>query len=440
MRRSSREKEDPASCGVVESIAPESIAEELGILPGDCIIAINGHRLRDVIDYQFYGSEESLVIATSRGGQEIVYKLERDYEEDLGIQFTEPTFDGIRRCRCHCSFCFVHQMPPGLRSTLYVRDDDYRHSFLFGNFITMTNLTEEDWARLAEQRLSPLYVSVHAADPDLRARLMGAPVAGDILPQLRRLGEIGIQAHTQIVVVPGINDGEALSQTIADLAGLYPVVQSIAVVPVGLTRHRQEGLRTLTPQECADIAQRLLPQQANLRSHYGIGLVYLADEIYLQAGLPIPPAERYDGFPHLENGVGLVRQLLDEWDELRQRVAAPQQPAQRRVTAVSGALIAPILGDILDEMSGLTGVDLQLVPIINELFGPTVTVSGLLGGRDLLDQLQGRDLGDHLVLPRIMFNEQGDRTLDDITVEQIEQRLGVRVALAASLEEILRLP
>ena len=439
MKRGSRVRGDPARFGLVDAVAPQGIAHEIGIRPGDRIISINDHVLRDIIDYQFYGADEDLTIVTLRDRQEITYEIERDYDEDLGIEFVAPTFDGIRRCQCHCSFCFVHQMPVGLRPTLYVRDDDYRHSFLFGNFVTLANLGEEDWARLAEQRISPLYVSVHATDPNLRARLMGTPQAMDILGQLRRLGELGIEVHTQIVVVPGINDGAALARTITDLAALYPVVQSIAIVPVGLTRCHRGGLRSMTPQECAGLVQDVAPRQASYRAERGLDLVYLSDEVYLQAGLPIPPAERYDGFPHLENGVGLVRQLLDEWDHLRQS-ADSFRPSYGRVTVTCGALIAPILGGILAELSAMTGVNYRLVPILNRFFGPNVTVSGLLTGQDVLAALHHQDLGDRLVLPRIMFDASGTRSLDDVIVEQFEQQLGVRVGLATNLTEMLYLP
>jgi len=439
VRRQGKTTQDPTRYGLVESIAPDGIAEEIGIRPGDRIVSINGHVLRDVIDFQFYGADEALTIVTLRGNREITYEVERDLDEDLGIEFTTPTFDGIRRCRCHCVFCFVHQMPPGLRPTLYLRDDDYRYSFLFGNFITLTNLDEQDWARLAEQRISPLYVSVHATAPALRASLMGTPLASDIVGLLRRLGELGIEAHTQIVMVPGINDGEVLSRTIADLAGLYPTVQSIALVPVGLTRYHREGLRTMTAQECADLAQAIAPYQASFRAELGSDLVYLADEIYLQAGLPIPPAERYDEFAHLENGVGLVRVLLDEWEDLRSLVGAAR-PTPGRVSVVCGALIAPVLGRIISELAVLTGADYRLIPVTNQFFGPAVTVSGLLTGQDVLAELRRQGIGDRVVLPRIMFDSQGQRTLDDLTVEDLMRELGVRVDLASSLNELLALP
>jgi len=235
--------------GIVSAVVPDSSAEEIGIRPGDQIVSINGHPLRDIIDYRFYSAEETIEIVILRDGREYVDEVERRYDQDLGIEFTAPTFDGIRRCQCRCSFCFVQQMPPDMRRSLYVRDDDYRYSFLFGNFITLTNLTREDWLRLEEQRLSPLYVSVHSTNVALRRRLLGNPNAPDVVAQLRGLGHLGIQIHAQIVLVPELNDGSSLTRTCNDLASLYPAVQSIAIVPVGLTRYHRRGLRTLTPEE-----------------------------------------------------------------------------------------------------------------------------------------------------------------------------------------------
>ncbi len=426
------------SYGTVSVVQPGSIAEELGIQPGDQVVSINGHVLRDTIDYRFYAAEERLKIVTLRAGKERVYEVRRDYKRDLGLEFTAPTFDGIRRCQCRCSFCFVQQMPPGLRRTLYIRDDDYRYSFLFGNFVTLTNLTREDWIRLEEQRLSPLYVSVHATDVALRRQILGNPTVPDIMAQLRGLGNLGITVHTQIVLVPGLNDEAALTKSVSDLASLFPIVQSIAIVPVGLTRYHRRGLRSLTPSEAGDLIHRMQPRQARYRRRRGANLVYLSDEIYLLAGHPLPPAEAYDDFPQLENGVGLTRQLLDEWEGIRETAQAIR-PGYRKATLVCGTLIAPILQSVIPPLGDAVGVHFEVVPVSNRFFGSSVTVSGLLVGEDVISALRRHELGDLVVLPRAMFDAAGECTLDDWTLDDISRELGVRTAVAGTLEELLHL-
>jgi len=300
--------------GGVVAVRAGSIAAELGLRPGDALLSINGHILRDVIDYRFYGAEEELELVVERGGERIVYEVERGYDQDLGIEFAEPTFDGLRLCNNRCEFCFFKGMPPGMRRSLYIKDDDYRYSFLFGNYITLTNLTEDDWGRLAEQRLSPLYVSVHATDLALRRCILGNTAAPDVIEQLKWLGSLGIQVHAQIVLIPGLNDGQYVTRTVADLATHYPTVQSIAVVPLGLTKYHRCPLRLYAPEEAKAIIAHISAWQREYRDHQGLNLVYASDEWYLLAGLEVPPAEEYDGFPQLENGVGLTRAGLRDVD------------------------------------------------------------------------------------------------------------------------------
>ncbi|MDY7039724.1 MAG: DUF512 domain-containing protein [Chloroflexota bacterium] len=422
--------------GMIASVEPGSIAEEVGLHAGNEIVAINGHPLRDVIDYQFYGAEESLEVLVRENGDEVVYELERDYEDSLGIEFTTHTFDGLRTCDNHCPFCYLKGMPPGLRPSLYVRDDDYRLSFLFGNFVTLTNLDESDWERLAEQRLSPLYVSVHATDPDLRCRLLGNSSAPGVLSQLRRLADLGIQVHTQIVLVTGQNDGEHLSRSVADLAALYPAVQSTAVVPVGLTRYQRGRLRPYTPGEAQEVLAQVTTWQPDFRRRYGVALVYPADEWYLLAGQPVPAAGDYDGFPQIENGVGLVRQFLDEWRDAMHTELRGLGDI-RSLTVVCGMLIAPLMRQVTGELSALTGATVEVLPVVNEFFGETVTVSGLLTGQDVIVALRGRSLGDLVLLPRVMFNAAGERTLDDLRLNDIQAAIGVRVQMAGTAAELV---
>jgi len=419
---------------VIAEVRSGSIAAELGLQPGDVFLSINGHVLRDVIDYRFYGAEEELELVVERSGEQSVYQVERGYDRELGLEFTEPTFDGLRRCNNRCEFCFLKGMPPGMRRSLYIKDDDYRYSFLFGNFITLTNLTGDDWDRLAEQRLSPLYVSVHATDLALRRRILGNSSAPDIVEQLKGLGSLGMQVHAQIVLIPGLNDGSHLTRTVADLAALHPTVQSIAVVPLGLTKYHRGSFRVYRPEEAGPILIHISAWQREYRRQHGLSLVYASDEWYLLAGLEVPPAEEYDGFPQLENGVGLTRVFLDEGF----RVSGFGLQVGK-VTLVCGTLIAPLLKDVAAKLAGRTGLEIEVVPVVNDFFGPTVTVSGLLTGQDVVGALRGRDLGDAVFLSRAMFNASGELTLDDMTAAAIGERLGVRVEVAGMVGEVVDL-
>lgn len=397
-------------------------------------MAINGHALRDVIDYRFYGAEERLALEIDRGGDRLALSAERRYGEELGLRFAEDLFDGLRRCSNRCEFCFVDQMPPGLRTSLYVKDDDYRYSFLHGNFITLTNWREEDWQRVAEQRLTPLYISVHATDDELRRQLLCNPEAPAILPQLRRLSAMGIEMHAQIVVIPDMNDGSPLEQASRDLVSLYPAVKSIGVVPVGLTRYHKGNVRLLSTEEERRTLELVGSLQGENLRRLGSRVVYAADELYLRVGWAVPPAEAYEGFPQLENGIGLVRQLLDDWGRMSERDFEFQKP--RRGTAVCGTLISPILCGILRQLSDKGALDVQLKVVTNEFFGPTVTVSGLLTARDVLGALEGEDLREAVFLPRSMLDSEARLTLDGSTVPELRRALRVPVVVAGRLDEL----
>ena len=402
--------------GTISSVAPGSLAGRIGLRPGDELLAINDQVVRDVIDVRFYGAEEHLAFRIRREGRERTLTARRRYDEPLGLEFERPTFDtDIRRCNNRCEFCFVAQMPPGLRRSLYVKDDDYRYSFLFGNYITLTNLTEEDWERIEEQHLSPLYVSVHATDPDLRRRIFRNPHAPDVMAQLRRLVEMGIEVHTQIVLVPGLNGGPHLDRSIADLAALYPGVRSVSVVPVGLTKYHRGGLRVHTLEEARQVFEQVTGWQDRFRAQLGVGFVYLSDEWYLRLGEPVPPVEAYDGLDLTENGVGMVARFLSSGFEV------PRSKPEA-VTLVTGTLFAPVLRQMVAEGPGA-----EVVAVKNRFFGETVTVAGLLTGQDVVEQLRGRDLGDVVVLPPAMFGGPEGQTLDEMWPEAIGGALGRRV-------------
>lgn len=428
--------------GEIAAVAPGSVAERAGLLPGDRVLRINGHPLRDVIDFRFYTADDDLTLEVERAGTRSTLHLAHGPYDPLGLELLGTGLEQITECNNHCPFCFVTQLPKGMRPTLSIKDDDYRYSFLFANFVTLTNLGEDDWARIEEQHLSPLYVSVHSTDVQMRRKLLGNRFAEDPLEQIDRLNRLGVVVHTQLVTCPGINDGPYLEQSIADLLARFPAVRSIAAVPVGLTRIRTERtmsrgmpLRTFRPDEAARVLEQIEPyRRENLRRHE-VPIVYASDEFYLLAGCEVPPAEDYDDWAQLENGVGLVRQLLDDWQELRGRLPATL-PAPRHLSMACATLIAPVLGGIVDEMNriGNLRVDLHVVP--NRLFGPEVTVSGLMVGRDLLAALQGRELGDVLVLPRDMFDHTGRLTLDDMTVRDLEAETGRPIAQVKRFVEL----
>jgi putative radical SAM enzyme (TIGR03279 family) len=444
--------------GCVRAIEPHSLAARSGIQPGDVIVAVNGHFLRDVIDFHYYASEPHLEIVVRRGKETWYVTAERRFGEPLGISFAHPTFDtDIRRCVNRCEFCFVAQAPRGMRRELYIRDDDYRYSFLFGQFVTLTNLTEEDWQRIEEQHLSPLYVSVHTTERDLRCRILGKADAPDILEQLRWLAERNIEVHAQLVLIPGVNDGLHLERSVTDLVALYPAVRSIAIVPVGVTRHHAPGVRAYTPEEAVPLLEQVQPWQKRCREQLGVTLIYLSDEWYLLGGKPIPSTREYDEFAQLENGVGIVRRFLDEWKRLKSRIRrrqhrprhlkAEEKPSSERVQSqdrgktgiavVCGRLAAPILRKVCAEMEALAGKSITVFPVMNNWYGGNVAVSGLLTGRDVIAQLQGEEIrGQTLLLPRVMFDSTGQVTLDDLTAEDIARALGTFVVVAQSPGDI----
>jgi putative radical SAM enzyme (TIGR03279 family) len=390
----------------------------VGLRAGDELLAINGHSLRDVIDVRFYGAEERLVLEVARAGQTLVLEAARRYDEPLGIDFARPLFDPVRCCNNNCSFCFVAQLAPGLRRSLYVRDDDYRLSFLHGSYVTLTNLEEADWARIGEQHLSPLYVSVHATEPRLRRRILRRRTAPDVMAQLRRLAALGVGVHTQIVVTPGLNDGAHLDRAVDDLAGLYPAVRSVSVVPVGLTRFHRGGCRVQTDGEVRAVLDQITARQERLRRRLGAGFAYLSDEWYLRLGEEVPPARAYDGLDLVENGVGLVRRFFE---------AGCPIPHAGRLTMVTGTLFAPLLRRATAHLAGV-----EVLAVSNRFFGETVTVAGLLTAQDVVEQLGGRVAGGVVALPPPMFGGPDGQSLDGWLPQEVAEALECEVVVGRS--------
>ena len=416
----------------VAAVRPRSPAAAAGLAAGDRIVSVNGHRLRDVIDFQFHAGDERLELAVERGGVAVARRLDRR-GADLGLELAAPRPGDIATCANKCVFCFIHQLPRGMRRSLYVKDDDYRLSFLHGNYITLSDLDEAAFERILEQRLSPLYVSVHATDPELRHALLGRPRhSAEILPRLERLAKASIRVHAQIVLCPGLNDGLHLERTLFELAPLYPSVATTAVVPVGLTRHRERlpALRSLTPLEARALIATVEAWQRRWLAERGSRFVFLSDEIYLLAGLPLPPAAAYEGFAIAEDGIGLVRSFEDGFARSVARTRSPIQG--RAVTVVSGEIFAPRLVSLL----GGAGIDTEMVRVAavrNDFFGRAIGVAGLLTGRDIQRHLAAwPDLGRAVLVPSVALRDVDGVFLDDQTPEDLARDLGVPVRAVAT--------
>ncbi|MBA2458426.1 MAG: DUF512 domain-containing protein [Gemmatimonadales bacterium] len=418
----------------VTAVQPDSIAEELGLRVGTELLSVNGRELEDFLDWEFLTAEEQMLLHVRQpDGEEIEFDIERPLGEPLGVSL-EPA--RIRRCANRCDFCFVDGLPDGLRDVLYIRDDDYRLSFRYGNFATLTNLKPKDVRRIIEYRLSPLYVSVHATDPSVRRYLLRNPTAPEILPQLRHFADHGIEFHTQIVMSPGVNDGAVLRQTLSDLFDFGPAIVGCSVVPVGLTEYSKHHLvREPTAEECraaiVAIDERAAIALAERRMHWAFG----ADELYVRAGVELPPPEIYDGFDQVENGVGAVRWLQRE---VARGAGELQGWAGRRIGVVTGTAMSRLMPMVLEPLARVTGAAFELIPVVNTLFGASVTTAGLLPGTALQGALRDRRDLDLALLPGESVNDDG-LFMDDMPVELLAASVPTDIRLSKNFIDALHL-
>ena len=429
---------------MIKQVEENSIAYELGVEPGDKLISINGHTIKDVFDYRYLQKNEYLhVMIEKPDGEEWGLEIEKDEDEELGLIFDSGLMDAPTHCRNKCIFCFIDQLPRGMRQTLYFKDDDARLGFLQGNYVTLTNMSDSELDRIIYYHLSPVNISVHTTDSELRVYMMKNPNASRLMAQIDKLSNAGLELNFQIVLCKGVNDGEKLSQSIAALSKYIPEARSLSVVPVGLTKYRG-GLPEMEPFTAAD-AEAVLRQiegwQRKLRDQSSTAFVFAADEFYLLAGREPPPATDYEGFPQIENGVGMLASFSAEFNRALYR--RRKWPKRRKQTIVTGiAAYRFISGLVRDAANKFPGIDIQVIPIENKFFGSLITVSGLLTGRDILNTLKEHDLGNRVLIPRNALRAGGNVLLDDVNIRELSQESGVPVAAVdttgnAFLEAIL---
>ena len=449
----------PERPGEVQHVAAGSLADEIGIEPGDRVVKVNNQPLRDILDFQFLAAEEEVILEIERAGELHICEVERDLEEPWGITFADPTMDGIHICENACPFCFIKQIPKGMRRSLYVMDDDYRFSMLHGSFVTLTNLTEADWQRIEEQRLGPLHVSVHATNPDLRSALVGNPKGALILEHLARLERAGIDYHAQLVLCPGVNDGPELDRSLEDLATCGPHLKSIAGVPVGLTRFglERQKKRVRLSRPCirtmpgsmlemrryeVDEALAVIAQTEQWQQHFratrGETFFHLGDEFYLMSGSPVPPAADYYEFPQIEDGIGITRVFLDDASKVVRRGKRAGIDGARGIIAC-GTLIGATMEREAARVSRATGSELEVVPIENTFFGGEINVSGLLTGGELVRVFSERPGSEPVFISKTMISRRTETLLDDMTLDDLKTSLRRDVIVAEHLSDVVRL-
>ena len=428
----------------ITKVLSDSIAADIGFEPGDAIVSINNTQPRDLIDYQFLCADEilELEVLDSSGNTHHV-EIEKDYDEDLGLEFSTALFDNLIQCNNNCPFCFIDQQPPGKRSSLYLKDDDYRLSFLYGSYLTLTNLPQREWQRIEQMRLSPLYVSVHATEPDVRIRLLKNSRAGQILEQLQWFKERRLQIHAQVVVCPGINDGQHLEQTLLDLASFHsvdmPAVASVAVVPVGLTRFRpqEDELVPVTPEKAQETIRQVQLLQEQFRQRFGYTFAWLADEWFLIAGEELPCESEYGDYPQIDNGVGSIRLFLKKFSVAAENLL-PHKVSKREFTWVVGNAVEKAFMPIVQRLNVVDGLEVKMQALSSDYWGQNISVTGLLTGHDLLLNLKDMNLGNGILLPNVMLKHGELVFLDDMSVGEVAQKLNTTIFPVANQEELIK--
>ena len=415
----------------IVSVEERSYAKKVGIRPLDNLISINGNEICDVLDYRFYLADKVVKLLLDRDGKEYSVKIKKGEYDDIGLEFETPLMDKKQSCRNGCIFCFIDQNPEGMREPIYFKDDDSRLSFIHGNYITLTNMFDKDIDRIIKMRISPVNISIHTTNPELRVKMMKNKRSGEVLSYLDRFKEAGLSMCGQIVLCKGVNDGEELLRSLRDLSRYFPEMGSVSVVPAGLTKHR-DGLYPLTdftPEEAAAVIDMIDTVAGEQLERYGSRQFFAADEFYLKSGRPLPPAEYYEDYPQIENGVGMLRSFSDEFgmavEDVEDMISAFS--GDRTVTVVTGVAAYDMLSSAADKLMALCpGLKVNVVKIINKFFGESITVAGLLTGKDICDQLEGVELGDELLVPSAALRADDEDFLCGMTLKELSHRLGVK--------------
>ena len=421
----------------ITEVLSGSRAAKAGILANDTLVSINGNEINDVLDYRFYLAEKNVELAVLRDGSAMIFSIRKQEYDDIGLDFETPLMDKKHSCKNKCVFCFIDQLPKGMRSTLYFKDDDSRLSFLHGNYITLTNLEESDIDRIIKMHISPVNISVHTTNPELRVRMMKNPRAGEVLRFIKKLADAGITLCCQIVLCKGLNDGEELLRSMRDLEALYPALDSVSVVPAGLTKYREKlyPLEAFTADECAEVIKQVTKFGDVCKEKYGSRLFFPADELYIKSGLPLPDEDFYEGYSQIQNGVGMITDMkssvdyeLVDAESYKDAFSSP-----REISVATGYAAYGHIKAVCDKLAEtFEGLKINVYPIRNDFFGESITVAGLLTGKDIAAQLKEKPLGEALLFPEVCLRAEGDVFLDDMTPEELSERLGVPCLAAGS--------